>query len=48
MVMDDPLIACQEEWKYIQEEYSKTKDLREDHQKKSVIFYNIQQKCKGV
>merc|ERR1712130_770917 len=47
MVMDDPLIACTEEWKYLSEEYSKTKDLRTNHQTKSIEFYHIQQKCKA-
>ena len=47
MVMDDPFIACADEWNYLADEYHKTKELREKHQRMSIEFYNIQQKCKG-
>ena len=45
--MEDPVKPIEEELGYLRDEFAATKQVRDEFAKQSIIYHQLQSKCKG-
>jgi hypothetical protein len=45
--MEDPVKPIEEELVYLRDEFAATKEVRDEHAKMSLVYHQLQSKCKG-